>query len=702
MPRKASPSIAPSANRSTNPPPDTDQARAVALSVRIVHITASPTNPRKNFDDAKLAELAESIRSKGVLQPILVRPLYTNNNSRDRMCPDHYWRAPANWPAMEFELVAGERRYRAANLAGLTEIPAIVRDLTDLQVLEIQVIENEQREDVSPMEKAEGYARLVDEHKVPVEDLATRVGKSPATIYGLLKLRALSPEARAAVDAGTISLSIAQLIARIPGQETRDDALRYALEPDYAGSVATYRDMQKYVARECMIELKQAPFDRSAPDLTSAGACTNCPKLTGNNPTEYPDSRADICLDPACFRAKEAAHREAVLAEAKDQGRTILKGKAAEEALSYRSTYYNLADTCYEITKPKTFAKLVGKELREKTAIAVDDCGRIHQLVAKKDALPLLKEKHGLAKHVAANGQTKSKADVEFKRQEKETRALEKLGLAAVVAKAETLFGSAATLGMGPPQEAFLRAVCKQAAAVAWSETRRHLVARRQIPLDNSKSQYERLEKSLDAYIATLGKTQLFGLLAEIVCSREFHGGAYNSGEGSKRILLALDIDPAKIAADVKAELNGKSKPAKFTAGAIRIVEPEAADPNTCRVCHCTEEKFRPAGAYWVEPNLCSACVTAGAEPITDDGKAQAVFIRRAAESRGEKAKPYGWEIVLDKHDGERETIHLVAPTEKQARRLAMLKPLAARIESLESLTKEQYHRTYGSKTGRD
>lgn len=643
MPRKPSPSLitaAKSAARTTSPPPETDQARVVSLSIRLVRIETSPTNPRKHFDETKLAELAASIKSKGVLQPILVRPTYRlhNSNSRDLMRPDLYWQGPANWPTMQFELVAGERRFRAADRAGLTEIPAIVRDLTDLQVLEIQVVENEQREDVTPLEKADGYAALVYDHGLTVEDLATRVGKSPATIYGLLKIRGLPDTARKAVDAGDLSVSTAQLIARIPGRDTRDEAVTYALEPDYSGSLPSYREMQRYVERHCMIELKQAPFDRKAADLTSAGACTDCPKLTGNNPTEYPDSRADICTDPACYRDKEEAHKNAVLAEAKDQGRKILQGKAAEEALSYRSTYYDLAETCHDIPRPRTFEKLVGKELRDKIVVAVSGRGRIHQLVDKKDANPLLKQKHGLAKHVSANGATPSKSTVEFRRAEKEARLREKLGLEAVVAKAEATFGAAATLGFGPPQEAFLRVLCEQAAAVAWSETRRHLVARRQIPLDQGASQYERLEKSLDAYVATLNKTQLFGLFAEIVVSREFHGGAYNPGEGSKKILAALGIDPAKISADTKAELAGKpAKKGMFARGVAADTvdnQEQESDAPACRVCHQTEAKFTPSGAYWIEPHLCSACVAMGADPQTEEGKAAAVVLRRADDSR--------------------------------------------------------------------
>src|SRR4051812_46403651 len=116
---------------------------ATSAEISIASTSASKTNPRKHFHQAELDELAASIRSHGVLQPVLVRP------------------APsAKDPNVLFEIVAGERRFRAAKAAGLSTIPAIVRSLTDLQVLEIQVIENLQRSNLHPLEEAEGYEAL--------------------------------------------------------------------------------------------------------------------------------------------------------------------------------------------------------------------------------------------------------------------------------------------------------------------------------------------------------------------------------------------------------------------------------------------------------------------------------------------------------------------------------------------------------------
>src|SRR6266481_4376171 len=134
-------------------------------------IRESTTNPRTQFDQSKLAELAENIRQHGVLQPILVRPL-------------------PKGAADTYELVAGARRYRASKLAGRESIPATVRELTDAQALELQVIENVQRVDVHPLDEAEGYAALVElqPDTYTVESIAARVGRSPAYVSGRLRL----------------------------------------------------------------------------------------------------------------------------------------------------------------------------------------------------------------------------------------------------------------------------------------------------------------------------------------------------------------------------------------------------------------------------------------------------------------------------------------------------------------------------------
>jgi ParB/RepB/Spo0J family partition protein len=300
------------------PPPNAPAATTTTAvtEVPIADIVPSPTNPRRRFDEGKLAELAESIRAKGVLQPVLVRPASTGRpdlgteisfltallpSAADALVAaglktlgDVLERARARFPEqcrkkladgvyaaarsipgiqavdarylsglfahlggdgdpVTYELVAGERRFRAAKLAGLQTIPASVRQLSDLEVLEIQVVENEQREDVAALERADGYARLVEEHQVTVEDLAQRVGKSVSTIRELLKLRQLPETARTALDAGEISTSVAGLIASRPSPAMREKVADYAL---------TFRESWQLGQRE-----KQLPSYRDVKDL---------------------------------------------------------------------------------------------------------------------------------------------------------------------------------------------------------------------------------------------------------------------------------------------------------------------------------------------------------------------------------------------------------------------------------------------------
>src|SRR5262245_42837693 len=186
--------------------------------IALDRLCPSTTNPRNNFDQAALEELAASVREKGVLQPVLVRPQkrpVKGGDAKGKVLRD----AGVVERTGIYELVAGERRVRAAKLAGLAEIPAIVRELTDLQVLGVQLSENDQRSGISPLERAAGYQRLVDEHGYTVEALAGKSGRSVSTVRGLLKLVLLPEKARQAVEAGELPVSTAELIARIPNEK---------------------------------------------------------------------------------------------------------------------------------------------------------------------------------------------------------------------------------------------------------------------------------------------------------------------------------------------------------------------------------------------------------------------------------------------------------------------------------------------------
>lgn len=148
--------------------------------------------PRRSFDPQSIAELAASMREKGVLQPILVRSLAGS--------------------AVEFEIVAGERRWRAAQAAGLHEVPVVVRDFSDAEALEVALVENLQRQDLSPLEEADGYRRLMDEFSHTQEELAQRLGKSRSHLANTLRLLSLPEPVKKLVDEGKLTAGHARAV----------------------------------------------------------------------------------------------------------------------------------------------------------------------------------------------------------------------------------------------------------------------------------------------------------------------------------------------------------------------------------------------------------------------------------------------------------------------------------------------------------
>ncbi len=151
--------------------------------IPVGQVEANPYQPRTLFDPEKMADLVASVREHGILQPILVR----------RMAPERY------------QLVAGERRFRAAEKAGLGFVPALVRDCTDREQLEIAVVENLQREDIGAMEAARAYRRLIDEFEMTQDTVAQRVGKSRSAVANVLRLLRLPQEVQASVEQGEIT-----------------------------------------------------------------------------------------------------------------------------------------------------------------------------------------------------------------------------------------------------------------------------------------------------------------------------------------------------------------------------------------------------------------------------------------------------------------------------------------------------------------
>ena len=160
--------------------------------ISIANLKPSPSQPRRLFDKNSINELAESIKSKGLVQPILVRPSPSESGS--------------------YEIIAGERRWRAAQIAQLHEVPAVVRQLDDIEALEIAIIENVQRSDLSPIEEAAGYKRLIENHGHTQEALSEIVGKSRSHIANIIRLLGLPQSIQDMISEGKISSGHARAI----------------------------------------------------------------------------------------------------------------------------------------------------------------------------------------------------------------------------------------------------------------------------------------------------------------------------------------------------------------------------------------------------------------------------------------------------------------------------------------------------------
>lgn len=174
------------------PEVEVEKERDSILEIEIKRVEANPRQPRKEFHPEKLAELAASIREHGVVQPIVVRPAGEG-----------------------YEIVAGERRWRAAKLAGLERVPALVRDFKDSEAMEIALIENLQREDLNPLEEAEAYQLLLSEYGLTQEALAQRLGRSRPQISNTLRLLQLATEVQAEVRGGRLSMGHAKVLLSI-------------------------------------------------------------------------------------------------------------------------------------------------------------------------------------------------------------------------------------------------------------------------------------------------------------------------------------------------------------------------------------------------------------------------------------------------------------------------------------------------------
>lgn len=326
-------------------------------------IDPSPYQVRKKFDPEALAELAGSIREDGIIQPLTARCSPTD---------------PAR-----LELVAGERRLRAAKLAELTTVPVIVHEMSDRRAQRIVLIENLQREDLTVSEEAQGYQKalsLLDEEGKPVytqASLAQEINKPLNHVRDRLKLLMCPPDLIAAVEEGTVSLSTSMLVGRVPDAKARANVAMLVLKPDIQEVPLNYKQTQELIREKFMVSLQKPGFDVEDADLLPVvmsdtgerlmgGSCVGCPFVAGsltddpsrNSATGKGGTKAvrdcDLCTLPACHRKKQDLAWKIVAQTAEEQNVRVIQGDAARKLFSgYRGGLVHDADYVQLDEKPE-------------------------------------------------------------------------------------------------------------------------------------------------------------------------------------------------------------------------------------------------------------------------------------------------------------------------------------------------------------
>ena len=217
------------------------ETKEKSSEILLSQIRANQYQPRTSFDQKKLEELSESIKKHGVIQPVLVRK-----------------------DGKGFELVAGERRFRAAKLAKLKKIPVVVSNISDVQSLEIAILENIQREDLNPLEVAKGYQRLKDEFGYTQEAVAKSVGKPRSSVANSLRLLTLSPKIQDEIDKGVISEGHAKVLLSVDGVKAEQLLMRIISEN------LSVRDLEKQITESSPQTSKKEKKSRDELNLESA------------------------------------------------------------------------------------------------------------------------------------------------------------------------------------------------------------------------------------------------------------------------------------------------------------------------------------------------------------------------------------------------------------------------------------------------
>ncbi len=618
--------------------------------IPILQIVESRTNPRRHFDQENMDELISSIKEHGILTPLFLRPINrfciepgrVNGQSgfwfvhdRDELAKGEQaykdvlpmdpfkTRAEAEANCPTYEIVAGARRFRAAKAVGLTEITGRVREMTDEQALELQVVENLQRADVHPLDEALGYRALMDKAGHDVAAIAAKVGKSESYVYQRLKLSELIEEAQQAFFAERITAGHAILIARLQPAD-QEKALEACFEDDYGYAklecARPTRELSQWIDEEIHLDLHRAGFKKDDADLVPGiGPCTTCPKRTGFVPALFPDiSKKDTCTDRHCYHEKLEAHIARNKARLEEKGVQFLQvstdyqsGKAKDGEPLPRNRYVEIANKKDRCESAQKAIVVEGREGHGKT---LEVCADPH-----------------CKKHRPYNGGDGDRWRQEQKRAEQKRRR-------EYTVRRKILSACTATVTW-PLERKFLELLAIGVFEGLWTDHQKEIAAHHEWEAEKKKGGYGiDYDGMIRKRIPGFSPPELASFLMELSVIRQIDGPGYGNAKDRLLELAALcGVDSKAIEknliAEEKAKEAKKKVPSKKKAPAAQSSKTKGKsaksdherrakwmkrktkkpgtspldadqspdDQDACEKCGCTENSPCPGGCAWSE-----------------------------------------------------------------------------------------------------
>lgn len=495
----------------------------------LTSITPSSNNPRKYFDAYDMSDLTASVARFGVMQPIIVRPQGDG-----------------------YELVCGERRYRASIDAGLADIPAIVRDLTDDEAFDLQITENLQRKDINPMEESDAFQALMKRGMTKAKDIAKRFGKSETYVYDRLALQRCIPDIQDGIRLGAFPVSMGKQFARL----TIDDQQQLFDNLAKPGKLLDLADVKRAIDTQFTYTLEDAPFSTHNPNLLpKAGPCISCPKRSGCNQLLFDDvSSKDICFDKSCYDMKVEAHIAHLEQELKDAGmevhRVSLSYSVRPEGALTRSEFDQLDKTDDGYADCKTVGIVVAKP-------TYDDSIKIGQVIKieleKPDDDDDANEDDDDSNEAAPSSGVKSVAKKQPELDPNELLTAEiVLALMAEFQKSNAL---------ALPREMALK-LCKRKVRNISDPAKKTLGMLLGLVTNNSNGDYDEdiSEENLNDYLQSVAHNELIGLLHVLSVVDEIEQWSYDKDDIREvtEALSSFGIDAKPLIDSVQTKCNFK------------------------------------------------------------------------------------------------------------------------------------------------